>query len=140
MHFTPENEMVHTFIKVFNCITLSTWLYVSFFHVQSIFVKYRYSLIIIINYLGKRLAICSAAYVILAIGSIIIYESLIALWPSGTTKSRQVTRRNDHAYVEANHQKLIAVILRRRCIRKRETSNSRIFNEDWHITRRCIEK
>lgn len=91
-----------------------------------IFVKYRHSLIIIINYHRKRLTIYSA-YVTFAIGSIIIYESLIALRPSGTTKSCQVTRRNDHAYVEANHQKLIAVVLRCRYVRKRESSNNRIF-------------
>jgi len=45
-----------------------------------------------------------------SVKSIIIHESLIVLWPSGT-KSRQVTRRNDHAYVETDHQKLIAVVL-----------------------------
>jgi len=45
-----------------------------------------------------------------SVKSIITHESLIVLWPSGT-KSRQVTRRNDYAYVETDHQKLIAVLV-----------------------------
>lgn len=73
-------------------------------------------LIIIINYFQRKVydLLCHICYSF--VGSIITHESLIVLRPSGTTKSRQVTRRNDHAYVEAGHQKLIVVV----GVRKRE--------------------